>query len=108
MLDLQEAASNTLAKDQFLKKTEDVAMPRILWALGAVTSLGLAPEWTITSRNKKEMPFLDMAREGLRGDTKSLRGLSTNLEVLATYSDKERTGHKSISSGKPAAKSERD
>ena len=34
VLDLQEEASNTLAKDQFLKKAEDVAMPRILWALG--------------------------------------------------------------------------
>ena len=73
MLDLQEAASNTLAKDQFLKKTEDVAIPRILWALGAAASLGLAPECTITSRNKKEMPFFDMAREGLRGDTKSIK-----------------------------------
>ena len=42
MLDLQEEASNTLAKDQFLKKA-DVAMPRILWALGAATSLELEP-----------------------------------------------------------------
>ena len=41
MLDLQEEASNTLAKDQFRKKAEDVAMPRILWALGAATSLEL-------------------------------------------------------------------
>ena len=53
MLDLQEEASNTLAKDQFRKKAEDVAMPRILWALGAATSLELAPECTRTSRNKK-------------------------------------------------------
>ena len=52
MLDLQEEASNTLAKDQFLKKADDVAMPRILWALGAATSLELAPECTRTSRNK--------------------------------------------------------
>ena len=44
----------------------------------------------------------------MRGDTKSLRGLLGTLAVLAIYSDKERTGHKSISSGKPAAKSERD
>ena len=51
MLDLKEEASNTLAKDQFLKKA-DVAMPRILWALGAATSLELAPECTRTSRNK--------------------------------------------------------
>ena len=57
MLDLQEAASNTLAKDQFLKKADVVAMPRILWALGAASLLGLAPECTVTSRNKKEMPF---------------------------------------------------
>ena len=30
VLDLQEAASNTLAIDQFLKNAEEVAMPRIL------------------------------------------------------------------------------
>ena len=46
MLDLQEEASNTLAKDQLRKKAEYVAMPRILWALGAATSLELAPECT--------------------------------------------------------------
>ena len=51
MLDLQEEASNTLAKDEFLKKAEDVAMPRILWALVAATSLELAPECTISKKN---------------------------------------------------------
>ena len=52
VLDLQEAASNTLDKDQFLKNADDVAMPRKLWAFGAATSLELAPERTITSHNK--------------------------------------------------------
>ena len=52
------------------------------------------------------MPLFDIGREGLRDDTKSLRGLLTKRDVLATYSDRARTGHNSISSGKPAAKSE--
>ena len=108
MLHLQEEASNTLAKDTFLKKAEDIAMPRILWALGAATSLELALECTITSRNKEEKPLFDIAREELKDDTKSLRGLLTKRDVFATYSDRARTGHNSSSSGKPATKTERD
>ena len=105
MLDLQEEASNTLAKDQVLKKAEDVTMPRILWALGAATSLELAPECTRTTIEK---PLFDIAREELQNDTKSLRGLLTKRGVFATYSDRVRTGHNSSSSGKPDAKTERD
>ena len=81
-------------------------MPRILCALGAATSPELAPELTITSRKRKEIPFFDIAREGQRDKTKSLRCLLIKRDVLATYSDKARTGHNS-SSGKPAAKSDR-
>ena len=85
IFDLQDAASKTLDKDQFLKNEEDVAMPRILCALGAATSPELAPELTITSRKRKEIPFFDTAREGQLDDTKSLRGLLIKRDILATY-----------------------
>ena len=61
----------------------------------------------MTSRNRKEIPFFDIAREG-RDDTKSLQGLLTTRDVLAIYSDRARTGHNKSSSGKLATKSDRD
>ena len=62
----------------------------------------------MTSRNRKGIPFSDIAREGQRDDTKSLRGLLATSDVLAIYSDRARTGHNKSSTGNPAAKSDRD
>ena len=62
----------------------------------------------MTSRNRKEIPSFDIARERQRDDTKSPCGLLTTRDVLATYSDRARTGHNKSSSGKPATKSDRD
>ena len=61
----------------------------------------------MTSRNRKAIPFSDIAREG-RDDTKSLRGLLATRDVLAIYSDRARTGHNKSSTDNPAAKSDRD
>ena len=61
----------------------------------------------MTSRNRKEIPFSDIA-QGQRDDTKSLRGLLAMRDVLAIYSDKALTGHNKSSTGNPAAKSDRD
>ena len=62
----------------------------------------------MTSRNRKEISFSDIAREGQRDDTKSLRGLLPTRDVLAIYSDRPRTGHNKSPTGNPAAKSDRD
>ena len=58
MKPLQEHYSKT----NYSKNADEVAIPRILWALGAATASKLAPECTITSRKKKDIPFLDKAR----------------------------------------------
>ena len=47
VLERHEAASRTLLKDQLRKNAEEVAIPRILWALGAATASELAPECII-------------------------------------------------------------
>ena len=62
----------------------------------------------MTSRNRKEIPFSDIAREGQRDDTKSLRGLLATHDILAIYSDRARTGHNKSSTGNLATKSDRD
>ena len=62
----------------------------------------------MTSRNRKKIPFFEITREEQRDDTKVLRGLLTTSDVLATYSDRARTGHKKSSSDKPATKADRD
>ena len=62
----------------------------------------------MTSRNRKKIPFFEITREEQRDDTKGLRGLLTMRDVLATYSDRARTGHNKSSSDKPATKSDRD
>ena len=59
------------------------------------------------SQQEKKL-FDDIAREQQRDDTKSHRGLLTTCDVLATNSDRARTGHNKSSSGKPATKSDRD
>ena len=97
-----------LDKEQFLKKAEDVAKPWILRARGAATSPELASELRMTSRNRKKIPFFEITREEQRDDTKGLQGLLTTRDVLATYSDRARTGHNKSSSDKPATKSDRD
>ena len=61
----------------------------------------------MTSCNRKEIPFSDIAREGQRDNTKSLRGLLATCDVLAIYSDRARTGHNKSLTGNPAAKSDR-
>ena len=60
------------------------------------------------SSQQEKIPFVDIAREEQRDDTKSLRGLLTTRDVLVTNSDRARTGHNKSSSGKPATKSDRD
>ena len=62
----------------------------------------------MTSRSKKEIPFSNIAREGQRDDTKSLRGLLATCDVLAIYSDRSLTGHNKSSTGNPVAKSNID
>ena len=59
------------------------------------------------SQQEKKL-FDDIAQEEQRDDTKSHRGLLTTRDVLATNSDRARTGHNKSSSGKPATKSDRD
>ena len=62
----------------------------------------------MTSRNRKKIPFFKITREEQRDDTKGLRGMLTTRNVLATYSDRARTGHNKSSSDSPATKSDRD
>ena len=57
---------------------------------------------------QEKILFDDIAREEQRDDTKSLRGLLTMRDVLATNSDRAQTGHNKSSSRKPATKSDRD
>ena len=57
---------------------------------------------------QEKILFDDIAREEQRDDTKSLRGLLTTCDVLATNSDRARTEHNKSFSGKPATKSDRD
>ena len=72
------------------------------------TSPELASEYRMTSRNRKKIPYFKITREEQRDDTKGLRGLLTTRDVLATYSDRARTGHNKDSSDNPATKSDRD
>ena len=65
-------------------------------------------EKIMTSRNRKEIPFSDIAQEGQRDDTKSLRDLLATCDVLTIYFDRARTGHNKSSTGNPAAKLDRD
>ena len=58
------------------------------------------------SRKRKKIRYFEITREEERDDTKGLRGLLTTRDVLATYSDRARTGHNKSSSDKPATKSE--
>ena len=62
----------------------------------------------MTTRNRKKIPYFEITREERGDDTKGLRGLLTTRDVLATYSDRARTGHNKSSSDKPATKSDRD
>ena len=59
----------------------------------------------MTSHKRKKILYFEITREE-RDDTKGLRGLLTTSDVLATYSDRARTGHNNSSSAKPATKSE--
>ena len=60
------------------------------------------------SQQEKKIPLFEITREEQRDDIKGLRGLLTTRDVLATYSDRARTGHNKSSSDKPATKSDRD
>ena len=57
---------------------------------------------------QEQIPFVYIAREERRDDTKSLRGLLTTCDVLVTNSDRSRIGHHKSSSGNPATKADRE
>ena len=63
------ADSNTEEIDQLRWKAIEVETLQISWALMEPTSGLDAPAAWMTSRRKKETTFLDIAREGRRGDT---------------------------------------
>ena len=67
--------------DQFLKKAEEVAIPRTLCAVTGAPSSELAPDFIITSRSKNEIPFFDITLDGALGEANRQRGRLTKDAV---------------------------
>ena len=70
---------NTLEIDQFCKKATEVETPRTLWVRkGDATSALMAPASEMTFLKKYETAFLEIGREGDRGDTNKVWARTTN------------------------------